>query len=112
MQNRNKLLDLFIGNISNAVLHKILENAIDNNEIANKYEKELTTSFSIAMKYREKINPVLELLPLGDQEYVKIKVTNRVQAELHLRIAKGYTNIDLSSLDDTVATYLKDARVL
>src|SRR3989338_8324513 len=111
-QNRNKLLDLFIGNLSNAVLHKILENAIDSPEIANKYEKELTTSFAIAMKYREKINPMLEALPQGDQDYIKTKVTKRIQAELLLRIAKGYEHIDLHSLDDAVAAYLKQARVL
>ena len=111
-QNRNKLLDLFIGNLSNAVLHKILENAIDSPEIANKYEKELTTSFAIAMKYREKINPVLEPFSLVDQDYIKMKVTKRVQAELLLRIARGYEHIDLGSLDDTVAVYLKQACVL
>ena len=111
-QNRNKLLDLFIGNLSNAVLHKILENAIDSTEIANKYEKELTTCFAIAMKYREKINPILEPLPVGDQDYIKMKITKRVQTELLLRIVKGYTHIDLLSLDDTVAAYLKEARVL
>lgn len=112
MQNRNKLLDLFIGNISNAVLHTILETAIDNPQIANKYEKELTTSFTIAMKYREKINPVLSSLPHVDQEYIKLKVTKRVHAELALRIAKGYEHIDIGLLDDTVETYLKDACVL
>jgi len=32
-QNRNKLLGLFIGNISNVILHKILEKAIDLQEI-------------------------------------------------------------------------------
>ena len=58
VQNRNKLINLLIGNISNSVVHDILENAIDNEEIANKYEKELTTSFKIAKKYREKINPI------------------------------------------------------
>ena len=63
VQNRNKLLDIFLGNLSNAILHKILENAIDNNEIARKYEKELTTSFAIAMEYRAKINPVPVPLP-------------------------------------------------
>ncbi len=39
VQNRNKLIDLFIGNISNSIVHKILEKAIDNKEIASKYER-------------------------------------------------------------------------
>lgn len=42
-QNKNKLLDLFIGNLSNTILHKILENAIGNNEevsCSNRLQKE------------------------------------------------------------------------
>ena len=56
-QNRKKLIDLFIGNISNSIVHKILEKAIDNNEIINKYIKEQNISLEIAKKYRERINP-------------------------------------------------------
>ena len=58
VQNRNKLINLFIGNISNSIIHDILERAIKNEEISNRYEKELTTSFEIAKKYRNKINPL------------------------------------------------------
>ena len=31
-QNRNKLIILFIGNVSNAIVHEILEKAINNKE--------------------------------------------------------------------------------
>ncbi|HLD06854.1 MAG TPA: hypothetical protein VJC16_04960 [Candidatus Nanoarchaeia archaeon] len=41
--NRNKLISKVVGNLSNAVIHKVLEKAIDDQEIASKYEKELTT---------------------------------------------------------------------
>ena len=45
-QNRNKLIDLFIGNLVNAVLHRILEKAIlDSLEIAVKYKKEIKNSW-------------------------------------------------------------------
>jgi len=40
-QNRNQLIELFIGNITNAIVHRILERAIDKEEIADKYRKEL-----------------------------------------------------------------------
>ena len=40
-QNRNKLVELFISNISNTVTHRILESAINQEEIANWYRKEV-----------------------------------------------------------------------
>jgi len=40
MANRNKLLELFISNIANAIIHKILEKAIDKPDISEKYNKE------------------------------------------------------------------------
>jgi hypothetical protein len=109
-QNRNKLLDLFIGNISNAIVHKILENAIDNKEIQSKYEKELTTSFAIAMKYREKINPFS--IPLPDHADVKQKITKRVRAELLLRIARGYEGIKLEAMEQIIDEYLQKSSVV
>ena len=57
-QNRKKLIELFIGNLVNAIIHNLLEKAIDKEEIADKYRKELLASFEIAKKYREKINPI------------------------------------------------------
>ena len=110
-QNRNKLLDLFIGNLSNAILHKILEDAIDNREIANKYEKDLTTSFAIAMKYRENINPLLTPLPEIDQGYVRTRISKKVRAELFLRISKGYEGITVETVEQTVDSYLREAKV-
>ncbi|MEK6830761.1 MAG: hypothetical protein AABX77_01930 [Nanoarchaeota archaeon] len=62
-QNRNKLIDLFIGNISNAIIHEILERAIDQEEIADRYRKELNNSLNKAKEYREKINPTNAILP-------------------------------------------------
>ncbi len=39
--NRNRLIDAFVSNLANAVLHEILEMAIDRDEIALVYEKEI-----------------------------------------------------------------------
>jgi len=68
-QNRNKLIDLFVGNISNSVVHMILEKAIDEDNLRKHYDKidednlrkhydkEFSISLDIAKNYREKINP-------------------------------------------------------
>lgn len=112
VHNRNKLIDLFIGNLTNVVVHRILEIAIDSEEIARKYEKELITSFEIAKRYRAQINPVILPLPHKDQDNIKTKITNRVRAELSVRIAKGYENINLNLVEETVDAYLKSTHVL
>ena len=69
--NRNKLLELFISNLSNVIVHKILEEAIEKPEIANVYSKEMKNSFEISKIYREKINPLTPPLPETDIEYIK-----------------------------------------
>lgn len=72
-QNRNKLIDLFIGNISNSVVHIVLERAIDEENIRNRYNKELSTSLDIAKRYREKVNPPNAPLPDKDVVFIKLK---------------------------------------
>ena len=111
-QNRNKLIDLFIGNISNSIVHDILEKAIDNEETSSRYEKELTTSFEIAKKYRERINPVNLSLPRNDIEYIKTKIRKKVRTELMTRISKGYIGIDLNLTDEIIDKYLKDMKII
>lgn len=110
--NRNKLIDLFISNISNAIVHKILEKAIDKQEIALKYNKEIINSWEIAKKYREKINPINRELPSHDSEEIKLAITNKVKAELKLRIDKGYKNINLSLVEEFVNSALKELEVI
>ena len=111
-QNRNKLIDLFIGNISNSIVHKILEKAINDKELANRYNKELLSSLKIARRYREKINPVNAPLPDKDIEHIKTKITNKVRAELMLRISKGYENIDLDLVEEFVDKALKETKII
>lgn len=111
VQNRNKLIDLFIGNISNSIIHKILEIAVNNEEMFDRYEKELTTSFEIAKKYREKINPINPPFPNKDIKYIKNKIKNKVKAELLIRISKGYKNINLELIDEMIDESLKEMNV-
>ena len=112
VQSRNRLIELFIGNISNSVIHGILEKAIDNKELSDRYNKELLNSFNLAKKYREKINPVNKALPHKDINYIKNKIKNKVEAELKLRIRRGYENINLDLVDKLVDKALKDTDII
>jgi hypothetical protein len=104
-------LDLLAGNISNLVVHSILERAISKKEIADKYRKELINSFEIAKKYREKINPIDRTLPFEDIKYLKDRILNRVKSELMVRILKGYSNIDLSLVESETEKRLKELSI-
>jgi len=110
-QNRNKLIDLFIGNIANAVVHKILEQAVEEELLRKYYDKELLNSVEIARRYRAKINPINNILPEKDIEYIKSKVINKVNSELKLRIAKGYKNINLDLVVIIADKMLVDMKV-
>lgn len=112
MVNRNKLIELLIGNISNVIVHNILEKAIDKEEIADKYRKELIASFEMAKKYREKINPVNSILPDRDINYIRNKIINKVKTELNIRIKKGYENINLNLIEKEVDKVLEELKVV
>ena len=112
VQNRNKLIELFIGNISNAVVHEILGKAIDDDNIRNHYNIELKISVDKARSYREKINPVNKMLPDKDILYIKDKIIRKVRAELQLRASQGYTNINLALVEITVENVLKNMKII
>lgn len=112
VQNRNKILDLLIGNLSNVVIHKILEKAIDNEEIFNKYHKEIKISLEIAKKYREKINPINKGLSEKDLDYVKKRLMNKVKSELLMRISKGYKNIDLNLIELVIEEVFNEIKMV
>ena len=110
--NRNKLLNLFVSNLVNVIVHKILEKAIDKPEIASVYNKEVKNSFEIAKRYREKINPTDKVLPTHDIKDLREKIINKVKTELNLRITRGYTNIDLSIVEEFVDKFLRELRII
>ncbi len=112
VQNRNKLIELFVGNIANAVLHKVLESAIQDEGLSDYYKKEQTTSRNIAITYREKINPVDANLPEKDVKYIREKVKKKVYAELMLRISKGYKGINLDLMDKYLEELLIETRII
>ena len=108
VQNRNKLIDLLIGNLSNAVLHRILEQSVEDEDLSRYYEKEILNSVKIAKKYREKINPATEMLPREDSENIRNRVIERVNNKLKARIEEGYKNIDLASVEEAVEKLLSE----
>tara|TARA_Y100000310_G_C20088163_1_gene536990 strand:- start:66 stop:407 length:342 start_codon:yes stop_codon:yes gene_type:complete len=110
-QNKNKLITLFIGNISNAITHKILENSINIKELSSKYQKEQLNSYNLAKKYRAKINPTNAPLLFKDSNLIKTKTINKVTSELNLRISKGYQGIDLRQIEPLTEKYLKETKV-
>ena len=111
--NRNQLIDRFIGNLSNAIVHKILERAIKSNlEISEKYKKEIINSWGIAVSYREKINPSESPLPEKDIELIRERVIRRIKSELNSRISLGYNNIELSSVEKEIDDALKKVNIV
>lgn len=110
-QNRNKLIDLFIGNISNSVVHRILEKAIEEENIRKHYDKEFIMSLEIAKKYRNKINPINKPLPKKDIAKIKEKIKKKAEAELKLRVSKGYTNINLELVEPIINELLSETNV-
>jgi len=111
-QNRNKLLDLFIGNLSNAAVHHILEKAIDDAMVMKRYNKEFTISFEKARNYRKRIHPSHTALSDKDMEYITNKLIRKVNAELQQRISNHYGNINLELIEETVQNLLKDTKVI
>ena len=111
-QNRNQLIQLFVGNIYNAIVHKILEKAIDKEEIKEKYDKELKSSFAKAEIYRTKINPINNIFPANDAEELRKMIITRVNRELRNRELRGYKNIDFSLVEILVDEYLKKLNII
>ena len=111
MANRNKLLELFISNLANAIIHKILEKAIDKPDISERYNKEIKNSWEIAKRYREKINPVTKRLSDKDIGKIRRKVINKVKSELIKRIERGYKDINLSLVEELVEKSLSEMKI-
>ena len=53
-QNKKDIIDRFIGNLSNAVIHQILDKAVQNEEISLKYRKEINISLDKSKNIQRK----------------------------------------------------------
>jgi hypothetical protein len=58
MKNRGQLIEIFISNLANSIVHQILEKATNEPAYIERYDKEMKNSCQLAKNYRDKINPV------------------------------------------------------
>ena len=110
-QNRNKLIEMFIGNLSNAIIHEILEKAIQKEEVSNKYLKEIKTSIESAQKYRSIINPIKAPLIIKDIDYIRNKLVRKVESDLKTRASRNYENIDMTLIKPLIEKRLKELKI-
>lgn len=110
--NRNKLIEVFAENVSNAVVHEILKRSIDEDTIRSRYLKELTTSMKTALEYRNKINPINSKLQERDINYIKDKIIKKVKSKLLNRVEEGYKNIDLNLIEVITEEFLKQTKII
>lgn len=110
-QNRKKLIDLLIGNLSNAIVHEILDEAIESEEVSSKYRKEIEVSLNKAKSYRQKINPKNVSLSEKDRDFIKKKLINKVKARLSQRALDDYENINLNLIEVFVDKVLEKMEV-
>ncbi len=109
-QNRNKLIDLFIGNLSNSIVHKILE-ASSEGDLKKYYTKEFENSFALSIRYREQINPKETFFPDKDQKEIKERLIKRINSRILERIKLGYKNIELEKSEELVDNFLRKLKV-
>ncbi len=109
--NRNKLITLLIGNLTNAVVHQVLEKSVKEDILRNYYDKESLHSLEIAQRYREQINPIQRALPDIDVETIKEEIMKRARNELLLRISKGYRGIELEALESILEKSLEELKI-
>ena len=110
-QNRNKLLNHFIGHAVMTVVHRILAQATSDISLQEKYDKEIENSLSITLSYREKLNPAH---PFQTRESLDIRdqIIQRVHSELRRRINLGYKNLDVSKVENEVDAFLKEMKII
>jgi len=110
-QNRPDLIKRFVGIASNTITHKILVKTELEDNIREHYEVEIERDIDIALKYRNKINPIESLLPEKDAQDIRDKILLKVKSELLKRKDKGY-NIDFSLVDEEVDRFLKENKII
>ncbi len=111
VHNRNKLLILLIGNLTNVVVHKVLEEATKEEILRKYYDKESLVSYEVAKRYREQINPFPRCLSEEDADEIKEEVIRRARQELQARISKGYQGIDLTLIEPVLQRLMKELKM-
>lgn len=109
--NRNKLIILLIGNLTNAVVHQVLEKSVKEEIIRKYYDKESLHSLEIAKRYREQINPLQRGLPDIDVREIKEEIMRKARKELLLRVSKGYHGIELEVIESILEGLLRELNI-
>ena len=112
VQNKNKLIDHLAGNLATAVVHKVLEQAASDEHLKQYYAGEVSNSLERAKGYRERINPVGEPLPGKDADEIRERVIRGAAAELKLRIARGYRDVNLEMTNEVAEKILAGLKII
>lgn len=110
MQNRPGLIRRFVGVASNILTHRLLVRTQIDEDLREYYTREIERDTSIALRYRDSINPAGRPLPLKDAAAIKQAIASRVRAELLKRIQRGY-DIDMGTIDAEIDDFLCELRV-
>ena len=102
---------MFIANISNAVVHQVLEKSIEEYYLRKKYNHEFINSLNVSKRYRDKINPANTKFAENDKEEIRKKIKNNTLNELKIRINKGYKEINIGLIDNVIDNILKELKV-
>ena len=109
--SRSRMISIFVSNVSNVVVHMILEKSIEDEYLRKHYNLEYLNFLEISRIYRRKINPINKSLPEKDVQDIKKKIKIIVANELKLRISKGYSGIDLDLIDAIIDKKLKELKI-
>ena len=63
LQTPPPVIILLIGNLTNVVVHRVLEKSVEEEILRKHYDKESLASLEVAKRYREQINPIQRALP-------------------------------------------------
>ncbi len=110
-QNRKKIINRLTGNLANAILHKVLGEAVQEDNLRAYYGNEFSTSFSLAVKYCEQLNPKTEPMLEKDVKEIREIIMKRVSLELDKRIKKGYQGIANANVEPIMDELLEKAMV-
>ena len=111
-QNRNRQIKKLIGNLANVVVHAILLQATDDEDIKGWYKHEINNSLDIAKRCRATINPIDRIFSCNGQDIIRTSVTREVVAVLKLREQKNYKNINFQKIGPTIEKYFKETNIV
>ena len=102
---------LLIGNLTNVVVHRVLEKSVKEEILRNHYDKESLVSLEVAKRYRDQINPIERALPDIDVKEIEEGIMKRARSELQLRISRGYQRIQLDTIKAILKQVLQELKI-